>query len=464
MKESDDSAISIENNERLDAADGAEAGSGDLPQQIPLVAFANVNAMDGQNDTIEIKDDTVDLAMDSSSNLSAGLPSSSAASFASDGGSRGGSNDESDEAEETTENDEEALLPNPQRNVQNMGDGDGGGTSGPFPPDHPSNATRVDHPKSVPVNPSVYSASLVHGGDDLVAPPNIPSRLKTFQRVAPAYSFVDDTKEETNESFDAARPSGGEPSTSNASSFNSSTSRGSKRARLPSGNEDDDDLDDSQPPRSRQRSSETAGDDVGVSLADNFVSPTDARNSGVDTGRKDANAHSIADSEHDSDTDLPDIRTIGVVGNDAPLSGGSGGSNGRGGGVGERGCSVGSNGLRRAGGSNEESDGDHGSGTDGVDDEENGGNGRSDGVEEDGGSSPSGSTSDGNRSSPSDSDGVNDVEVVGVQQGIIDVEEDDENRPKVIRSISSSVIVIDSDDDDDDGVQCIGGKIDWVML
>ena len=54
--------------------------------------------------------------------------------------------------------------------------------------------------------------------------------------------------------------------------------------------------------------------------------------------------------------------------------------------------------------------------------------------------------------SPVDAD---EVQVVGVQRAVIDVEEEDENRPQVIRLTNSQPIVI-SDDEDDDEVEFIG--------
>ena len=53
--------------------------------------------------------------------------------------------------------------------------------------------------------------------------------------------------------------------------------------------------------------------------------------------------------------------------------------------------------------------------------------------------------------------GADEVQVVSVQTAVIDVEEEDENRPQVIKTTNSQPIVIDSDDDDDDGdVELIG--------
>ena len=117
LKDSDVSGISLE---ETDATNDAAANV-TADRLIPNLPATLASAMEGQNDTIEIKDDTIDLAADSvqhsadtSSNLSAGFPSSSGASFASEGASRESSNDEpddeSDDAEETPATDEEALI------------------------------------------------------------------------------------------------------------------------------------------------------------------------------------------------------------------------------------------------------------------------------------------------------------------------------------------------------------------
>ena len=53
--------------------------------------------------------------------------------------------------------------------------------------------------------------------------------------------------------------------------------------------------------------------------------------------------------------------------------------------------------------------------------------------------------------------GADEVQVVSVQTAVIDMEEEDENCPQVIKTTNSQPIVIDSDDDDDDGdVELIG--------
>jgi len=206
---------------------------------------------------------------------------------------------------------------------------------------------------------------------------------------------------------------------STSSGSSSSSSRGSKRP-LDVENISDDEEEDSAPPRSRQRSQANGGGGgTSFDRSETSTSPPlfgdipGSSRGHVQGGRSVRGAHSISDSDESSDNELS---------NASPRR--AGGASGRTSSRGVALCPRKKFGLRADSPGNIVGDGN-------------------DGGDDDGGDGSPG--------------GGDEVEVVGVQTAIIDVEEEDENRPEVIKSTNSQPIVIDSDDDDDDGdIELIG--------
>ena len=404
-----------------------------------------------QDGTIEIKDDTIDLAADAS-NLSSGQQSSTSDDVSR--GSNSSAHDESNESldrvenvdrtefdeggeriegEERTEDgvarlddvsetvDDEALLVG--STATNSGNESGLLDASADLVD--VNATQDDR---LPRADSLISApdfthDLQSGYSETRPNDNFPASATSptgIRAVAdhPSSRDVDSGESSshlrTSPSATAEETDVGSTSNVASTSSGSSSSRGSKRP-LDVENISDDEEEDSAPPRSRQRSH--ANDGAGGTSFDRSESPTmfgdiPGSSRGHVQGGRSVGAHSISDSDDSSDNELS---------NASPRRAGE--ASGR---TSTRVvCPRKKFGLRADSPGSNVLDG-------GDDDGDNGG-------------SPGGG---------------DEVEVVGVQTAIIDVEEEDENRPEVIKSTNSQPIVIDSDDDDDDGdIELIGEKL-----